>query len=149
MSRNAFADLGFAEDKAAEMALRTAVAVQIVQVIKARNLTQNDAKRLFGVPQPTISKVMKLRLANLSLAFLLRMLFKAALPFEIKYGGNSQAIDAMVAREPRSAAVSVKDWNFDVSASLDSNEVEVFAEPSGSSFDSTDSWPAKTSGLVN
>jgi predicted XRE-type DNA-binding protein len=150
MSRNAFADLGFAEDKAAEMALRVAVAVQIVQVIKARRLTQNDAKKLFGVPQPTISKIMKLRLANLSLAFLLRMLFKASLPFEIKYGGSSQAIDASVAKQPNSAAVSVKDWNFDVSESMDSQEVEVFPEPNDSSYDKQESWPAaKTAGMVN
>src|SRR6266702_5568499 len=148
MSRNAFADLGFAEDKAAEMALRVAVAVQIVQVIKARNLTQIDAKKLFGVPQPTISKIMKLRLANLSLAFLLRMLFKAALPFEIRCGGNSQAIEACVAMEPNSAALSVKDWKFDDSAGLDSREVEVFPEHA-SSVDSKKLWPAKTPELVN
>jgi predicted XRE-type DNA-binding protein len=151
MSKNAFADLGFAEDKAAEMALRVAVAVEIVQVIKARDLTQNDAKKLFGVPQPTISKIMKLRLSNLSLAFLLRMLFKASLPFEIRYGGNSQAIDASVAREPSSTAVSAKDWKFDVSnARLDSREVEVLPEPnrSASSLDSKD-WPAKAAELVN
>jgi predicted XRE-type DNA-binding protein len=150
MSKNAFADLGFAEDKASEMALRTAVAVQIVQVIKARNLTQNDAKRLFGVPQPTISKIMKLRLANLSLAFLLRMLFKASLPFEIKYGGNSQAIDASVAREPNSVAISVKDWNIDAGASaVDPQEVEVLAESNDSTFDKKAFWPTNPTDLVN
>src|SRR6266478_6147551 len=135
MSRNVFADLGFPDDKAAEMALRVAVAVQIVQVIKARDLTQNDAKKLFRVPQPTISKIMKLRLANLSLAFLLRMLFRAGLPFEIKYGGSSQAIDAAVGKKPNSAALSFKNWDFDV-IPLDPKEIAVFPESNISSFDS-------------
>jgi len=76
--------------------------------------------------------------------------FFASLPFEIKYGGNSQAIDAAVAKEPNSAAVSVKDWNLDVvSASLESHEVEVLPESSSSRFDSIEFWPAKTGEFMN
>lgn len=147
MSRNVFADLGFAEDKASEMALRVAVAVQIVEVIKARNLTQNDAKKFFHVPQPTVSKIMKLRLANLSLAFLLRMLFKAGLPFEIKYGGNSQAIDAVVSKKPNSTALSIKNWDFEPVPDVE--PARVFPAPKASSFDAIESWSTKATESVN
>ena len=145
MSRNVFADLGFADDKASEMALRVAVAVQIVEVIKARNLTQNDAKKLFHVPQPTVSKIMKLRLANLSLAYLLRMLFKAGLPFEIRYGGNSQAIDATVSTN--STALSIKSWKFEQVPDVE--PARVFPEPKASSFDAIESWPSNATESVN
>ncbi len=147
MSRNVFADLGFAEDKASEMALRIAVAVQIVEVIKARNLTQNDAKKLFHVPQPTISKIMKLKLAKLSLAFLLRMLFKAGLPFEIRYGGTSQAIDAVVSKMTNSTALSIKSWDFEPIPDVE--PARVFPEPKASSFDAIETWPSKTTESVN
>jgi len=145
VSRNVFADLGFADDKASEMALRVAVAVQIVEVIKARNLTQNDAKKLFHVPQPTVSKIMKLRLANLSLAYLLRMLFKAGLPFEIRYGGNSQAIDATVSTN--STALSIKSWKFEQVPDVE--PARVFPEPKASSFDAIESWPSNATESVN
>jgi len=137
--------LGFADDKASEMALRVAVAVQIVEVIKARNLTQNDAKKLFHVPQPTVSKIMKLRLANLSLAYLLRMLFKAGLPFEIRYGGNSQAIDATVSTN--STALSIKSWKFEQVPDVE--PARVFPEPKASSFDAIESWPSNATESVN
>jgi predicted XRE-type DNA-binding protein len=134
VSRNVFADLGFADDKASEMALRVAVAVQIVQVIKARNLTQNEAKKLFHVPQPTISKIVKLRLANLSLAFLLRMLFKAGLQFAIRSGGNSQSIDATVSEH--TVGVATENWgDFKEAPNVSSANVEVLPEPNNSGFD--------------
>jgi predicted XRE-type DNA-binding protein len=110
MGRNVYADLGFNDDRAAEMALRVAIAVQIHRVIKDRQLSQDDAKKLFGVPQPTISKITRLRLSGLSIALLLRMLFKAGLSFEIGSDGTSQTIRASVESKPRSAASLIRDW---------------------------------------
>lgn len=96
MSLNVFADLGFPDDRAAEMALRVAVAVQIGSTIEQRQLKQHEAAKLFGVPQPTISKIQHLKLERLSLALLLRMLFKAGIPFTLSYGGTPQSIRARV-----------------------------------------------------
>src|SRR5882724_8652446 len=96
MSKNAFADIGFDDRDASEMALRVAVAVQIKRLIQARRLSQGDARALFGVPQPTISKIVNLRLDRVSLTLLLRMLFKAGVPFHLVYGGTPQAISAQV-----------------------------------------------------
>lgn len=86
MSRNVFLDLGFAKDEAVELALCAQLGILIEDLIKSRGLTQGKAARLFGVPQPTISKIVNRRLSNLSLAFLLRMLVRAGVPFSLKAG---------------------------------------------------------------
>ncbi len=110
MSKNAFADIGFSDADAADMALRVAVAAQIRRVISQRELSQNEAKKLFGVPQPTISKINRLRLSGLSLSLLLRMLFKAGIPFQLTSGGNSQSVSAAVGRQPEGSAVAETNW---------------------------------------
>ena len=89
VSKNVFLDLGFAEDEAAEHALRAELATRIATLIDDRNLTQRDAARLFEVPQPTISKIANGKLANLSLGFLIRMLLRAGLPFRIEKGATA------------------------------------------------------------
>ncbi|MGE0582937.1 MAG: helix-turn-helix domain-containing protein [Steroidobacteraceae bacterium] len=86
MSRNVFLDLGFAKDEAVELALCSQLGILIEDLIKARGLTQGKAAQLFGVPQPTISKIVNERLSNLSLAFLLRMLVRAEVSFNLKVG---------------------------------------------------------------
>ena len=86
MSRNVFLDLGFAKDEAVELALCAQLGLLIEDLIKSRGLTQGKAAQLFGVPQPTISKIVNKRLDNLSLAFLLRMLVRAEVSFNLKVG---------------------------------------------------------------
>jgi predicted XRE-type DNA-binding protein len=118
MSRNVFADLGFKDDQAAEMALRVAVAVGIKKVIRERNLTQEDAKKLFGVPQPTISKINTLRLDGLSLTLLLRMLFKAGLPFNMMSNGTSQSVCVTVNPTPLAASSVYERWRVGTAISM-------------------------------
>lgn len=96
MGRNAFTDLGYSNERAAEMALRVSVALQIASLISDRGLTQTQAASLFGVPQPTISKIKRLRLEKLSLALLLKMLFKAGVPFTITHSGSAEFVHATV-----------------------------------------------------
>ncbi len=96
MSRNVFLDLGFAEDEATERALRVEIALRVELLIRDRRLTQKEAARLFGVPQPTISKIVNGKLANLSLGFLIRMLVRAGLPFSIRRGSHAEDIEVSI-----------------------------------------------------
>ena len=96
MSKNVFLDLGFSEDEAIERALRAEIAIRLELLIRSRRLTQKGAAKLFGVPQPTISKIVNGKLANLSLAFLLRMLVKANLPFEIRRGASAEDVEVSI-----------------------------------------------------
>lgn len=83
MSKQVFQDLGFSEDEAREHAIRAEIAAQIALLIADRNLMQKEAAKLFRVPQPTISKIVSGNIANLSLAFFVRMLLRADIPFKI------------------------------------------------------------------
>lgn len=96
MSKNVFLDLGFPEDEAIERALRAEIAIRLELLIRDRGLTQKAAANLFGVPQPTISRIVNGKLANLSLAFLLRMLIRAELPFEIRRGASADDVEVTI-----------------------------------------------------
>lgn len=116
MSKNVYLDLGFSEDEAIERAIRAEIAARIEMLIVARCLTQRQAANLFRVPQPTISKIVNGRLTNLSLAFLIRMLIRAGLPFEIRRGVSAE--DVEVAINDAEAAVATKRDEFQVTGSL-------------------------------
>src|SRR5689334_11936669 len=109
MSKSAYADIGIAERDAGEMALRVALAVEIKKYIEAHDLTQHDAKELFGVPQPTISKISRLSLSGVSLSLLLKMLFKANIAFTLASQGTSGTVRASVA-PAKVTAVVVQKW---------------------------------------
>lgn len=108
MSKNVYLDLGFSEDEAAERALRTELATRIAELIEDRGLTQRSAASLFEVPQPTISKIVNGKLANLSLAFLIRMLLRAGLPFRIEKGASADELSAIVGSYLGDAATSFR-----------------------------------------
>lgn len=54
-------------DIATIQALRAALALQISRCLVHRELSQVEAARLFDVPQPTLSKIVNGRVADLSL----------------------------------------------------------------------------------
>ena len=109
MSKSAYVDLGIPESEAGERALRVALAVQIRNYIDDNRLRQADASALFGVPQPTISKITRLDLSKLSLSLLLRMLFRAGLPFRLSSQGNTATVSAVVSAS-RQAVLVKQDW---------------------------------------
>ncbi|MCG3200068.1 MAG: hypothetical protein GHCLOJNM_04597 [bacterium] len=84
MSRNVFLDLGFAKGEAVELALRAQLGFLIEDLIKSRALTQVKAALVFGVPRATIKKIVNKRPGNFSLAYLLRMLVRAGVPFSLE-----------------------------------------------------------------
>lgn len=69
-SGDVFADLGFAD--AEERKLRVRLAMQVNELIAARHLTQADAAKLFGIPQPHVSELKNYKLSRFSSERLLR-----------------------------------------------------------------------------
>lgn len=116
MSKNVYLDLGFSEDEAIERAIRAEIATRIEMLIADRRLTQKQAASLFHVPQPTISKIVNGRLANLSLAFLVRMLIRAGLPFEIRRGVSAEDVEVTI--NDAEVAVATKRDEFQVTGAL-------------------------------
>jgi predicted XRE-type DNA-binding protein len=74
MSKNAFVDLGFSTAEAAAHQARVTLAVEIERYMEKNRLTQAKAAAAFGVPQPTISKIVRGDLSRLSIEFLIKML---------------------------------------------------------------------------
>jgi len=67
-------------------ALRSDMALQITRFMRARGLNQVAAAKQFGVPQPTISKIVCGRIDDLSLELLIRIAVRAGLPLALQTG---------------------------------------------------------------
>ena len=88
MSKNAFADLGFSKAEAAALQARVTLAVEIERYIEKHGLTQAKAATAFGVPQPTISKIVRGDLSRLSVEYLLKMLARVGVIVQIVASGR-------------------------------------------------------------
>jgi predicted XRE-type DNA-binding protein len=66
-SGNVFADMGFSQAEAAELTVKSALIMTIRDTIKERELSQQEAARLCGTDQPTLSKVMRGRMESVTI----------------------------------------------------------------------------------
>jgi predicted XRE-type DNA-binding protein len=64
---NVFTDIGFTPAEAAELAAKSTLIIAIKDAIKERKLTQQQAARLCGTDQPTLSKIFRGRLESVTL----------------------------------------------------------------------------------
>ena len=83
MSNNAFSDIGLSQVDAAALQARVALAVEIERYIEKNALTQAKAAVAFGVPQPTISKIVRGDLSRLSIEYLLEMLARVGVTVQL------------------------------------------------------------------
>lgn len=89
MSKNVFTDLGFSKAEAAALQARVALAVEIERYIDKHGLTQAKAAAAFGVPQPTISNIVRGDLSRLSVEYLLKMLARVGITVQLVAGSNT------------------------------------------------------------
>ena len=66
-SGDVFADLGFTATEAAELTAKSALIDAIHETLKQRGLTQQEAARLCGTDQPTLSKVLRGRMESVTI----------------------------------------------------------------------------------
>jgi predicted XRE-type DNA-binding protein len=66
-SGNVFADIGFTPAEAAELTAKSSLIIAIKDTIERRKLTQQEAARLCGTDQPTLSKVLRGRLESVTI----------------------------------------------------------------------------------
>lgn len=86
-------------DVATIQALRIDVALQIARLMRRRGLNQLAAAKRFGVPQPTLSKIVNGRVADLSLELLIRIAVRAGLPVVLQTGEVPEEAGAFVSSE--------------------------------------------------
>jgi predicted XRE-type DNA-binding protein len=66
-SGNVFADIGFTPAEAAELTAKTSLIIAIKDAVEQRKLTQQEAARLCGTDQPTLSKVLRGRMESVTI----------------------------------------------------------------------------------
>jgi len=80
-SGNVFADFGYPDP---ELALaKSNLAIEILQIIRKRKLTQTQAAELMGIKQPRVSNIVRGRLAEISLESLMEYLSRLGSTVEI------------------------------------------------------------------
>jgi predicted XRE-type DNA-binding protein len=82
-SGNVFRDLGFAEEEAEHLRLRSLLMIELRKLIAARGMTQKEAAALFGVTQPRVSDLVRGKITLFSLDTLVDMLAHAGARVEL------------------------------------------------------------------
>ena len=66
-SRNVFADLGFPESEAQNLALRSDLMIRIEKLVRDSGMTQQQAAKTLGVTQPRLNALLKGKIADFTL----------------------------------------------------------------------------------
>ena len=69
-----FSDLGFGDEEALNLKVRSDLMIELSQWIENRGLTQSEAAKLFQVTQPRISDLVRGRIERFSVDSLIAML---------------------------------------------------------------------------
>lgn len=89
-----------APDMAVIQALRRDVALQLARFARRLGVTQVEAAKRLGLPQPTLSKILNGRVSDLSLELLIRTAARAGLPMTLQTGRVPQEAGAFVSGTP-------------------------------------------------
>lgn len=81
-SGNVFADLGLAD--AEKLKIKSGLVIEITRAVRRLGLTQEEAGRRMGIPQPKVSGMMRGDFANLSERKLMECLNRLGYDIEIK-----------------------------------------------------------------
>jgi predicted XRE-type DNA-binding protein len=82
-SGNVFSDLGFGDNEAEHLRIRSTLMGAVRKLIEDRSFTQAEAARLFGVTQPRISNLIRGRIDLFSVDTLIEMLARAGVHVDI------------------------------------------------------------------
>lgn len=83
-SGNVFTDLGFDDEEAANLLIRSKLMVEIKKYIERESLTQAEAAKLFGVTQPRISDLKRGKIDIFTVDTLIKMLSRIGLTVSVR-----------------------------------------------------------------
>jgi predicted XRE-type DNA-binding protein len=81
-SGNVFADLGLPD--AGQLKIKSGLAIEITRAVRRLGLTQEEAGRRMGIPQPKVSSLMRGDFSNMSESKLMECLNRLGYNIEIK-----------------------------------------------------------------
>jgi predicted XRE-type DNA-binding protein len=85
-SGNVFRDLGFPEDEARNLALRSELMIRIGEYVKASGLTQAELAGRLGVTQPRLNALLRGKIEQFSLDALVNIATRAGLHVALRVG---------------------------------------------------------------
>jgi predicted XRE-type DNA-binding protein len=80
---NVFSDIGFSRHEAQNLRVRADLMIELIRIVRKRNLTQEAASKLFAVSQPRVSDLMTGKIDRFSIDALVEMLSRAGRRVEI------------------------------------------------------------------
>lgn len=92
-SGNVFADLGFDPEEAANLQLRSRLAIELGRYIEAEGITQTEAAGRLGVSQPRVSDLVRGKLDRFTIDALVTLLARVG-----------RSVEVRVTEAPRAAA---------------------------------------------
>lgn len=90
-SSNVFRDLGFPEDEARSLALRSEIMIRIEEFVEASGLTQARAAARLGLTQPRLNALLKGKINLFSLDALVNAAARAGLHVELRVTPSRRA----------------------------------------------------------
>ena len=96
-SRNVFRDVGFGQEEAEHLRLRSALMAVVRQLMADQHLTQARAAALFGVTQPRMSDLVRGKIERFSIDGLIEMLGRAGVRVEMRMARGRTRQTARVA----------------------------------------------------
>ena len=81
-SGNVFRDLGYGPEEAEHLPIRSMLMAVLTRQIEARDVTQAEAAKLFGVSQPRVSDLVRGKVDLFSIDMLVDMLARAGMKVE-------------------------------------------------------------------
>jgi predicted XRE-type DNA-binding protein len=91
-SGNVFRDLGFDEDEAEHLRIRSTLMIAVRKFIEDRSLTQAEAAKLFSVTQSQISKLVRGRIDLFSNDTLVDMLARAGAHINVVFPISGKSV---------------------------------------------------------
>jgi predicted XRE-type DNA-binding protein len=76
MSKDVFKDLGFSDEEAEVLRLKTDLHIQIMRAIKKQKLTPHDLEEVLRVPQPRVSELLGGKIYNMTTDRLVKYLYR-------------------------------------------------------------------------
>lgn len=81
-------------------ALRSDMALQLARFVQRAGASQSVVAKSLGIPQPTLSKIIRGQVESLSLELLIRIAVRAGLPFVLQTGNEPAEAGVFVAGRP-------------------------------------------------
>ncbi len=86
-----FKDIGFGEEEAKDLEVRSFLAVKITDFVQRNNFTQQKAADFFGVPRPKITNIMSGNLSGISAEYMIKLLLETGGKLNVSFRQPSKA----------------------------------------------------------